>query len=98
MMCRTGRTTGTECGEVDLLYADETAWGSDGLIYSVSNMVEIDVCGAKGGDSGGPMYKNHRAYGIYSGEVDFGPAFCFEWYQGIRGAEKALKVSVLLAN
>lgn len=98
MMCRTGRTTGTECGEVDLLYADETAWGSDGLIYSVSNMVEIDVCGAKSGDSGGPMYKNHRAYGIYSGEVDFGPAFCFEWYQGIRGAETALKVSVVLAN
>lgn len=97
-LCRTGRTTGTECGEVDLLGTDQTAWGTDGKIYSVSNMGELDVCDAEGGDSGGPIFKNHRAYGLFSGSVDVGPAFCWSWYQGIRAAEEFLDVSVQLAD
>lgn len=97
ILCRTGRMTGTDCAEVSLLGADETAKGPNGLYYGVRNMGEVDACGAQGGDSGGPLYKKHRAYGIYSGRVNAGPAFCWEFYQGVRDAEKALGVKVLLA-
>ena len=96
-LCRTGGVTGSECGEVVLLGADESAHGPDGYMYVTHNMGEIDVCGADGGDSGGPIYKQHRAFGIYSGHVDVGPAFCWEFYQGIRDAEKVLNLKVLLA-
>src|SRR5262249_9437698 len=66
VLCRTGRTTGTECGEVSALNTDETALGPDGLVYMFHHMGNISVCGAAPGDSGGPLYKNHRAYGIFS--------------------------------
>ena len=95
ILCRTGRTTGTECGEVSNLGADETQI-FDGVLYYMRNMGELDVCGAESGDSGGPLYKRGRAFGIYSGGADAGPAYCFESYQGVRGAEKVMNVDVLL--
>jgi hypothetical protein len=96
-LCRTGATTGTECGEVSLLGADESAKGPDGYYYQAHNMGEVDVCASNGGDSGGPWYKRNRAFGIHSGAVDAGPAFCWEFYQGIRDAENLLGVDVMLA-
>jgi streptogrisin B len=95
-LCRTGRTTGTECGEVSSLGADETE-SANGVHYQLRNMGELDVCGSADGDSGGPLYKNSRAFGLLSASINVGPAYCFTTYQGIRGAENLLGVSVLLS-
>lgn len=95
-LCRTGAATGTECGQVDGLGADFTAKASDGYWYPSHNLGEIDVCDSDSGDSGGPLYKQHRAYGILSGDVSAGPAFCHEYYQGIRDTENVLGVDLLL--
>jgi len=94
VLCRTGMMTGTECGIVSELGADESSVGPDGKTYTFQDMGEINVCGAKNGDSGGPLYKAHRAYGILSSTLD-DP--CFEAYQGVHGAETALNVKVILA-
>jgi streptogrisin C len=94
VLCRTGQTTGTECGEVSDLGADESSTGPDGKAYTFHNMGEIDVCGSQDGDSGGPLYKTHRAYGIVS---SMGSGSCFEAYQGVRGAEGAMNVTVIVA-
>jgi hypothetical protein len=57
-------------------------------------MGELDVCDAQNGDSGGPLYKTHLAFGILSSTLN-DP--CFEAYQGVRGAEAALDVTVVVA-
>ena len=86
--------TGTECGGLSELDADESSVGPDGKTFTFRKMSEINVCGAKNGDSGGPLYKKHRAFGILSSTLD-DP--CFEAYQGVRGAETALNVKVIPA-
>jgi hypothetical protein len=93
VLCRTGGTTGTECGEVSELGVDESSVGPDGKTYAFHEMGKIDVCGAQGGDSGGPLYKAHRAFGILSGAN----SGCYETYQGVRAAEGALNITVILA-
>ena len=62
VLCRTGMMTGTECGDLSELDADETSVGPDGKTFTFRKMGEINVCGAKNGDSGGPLYKKHRAF------------------------------------
>ena len=57
--------TGTECGGLSELDADESSVGPDGKTFTFRKMGEINVCGAKNGDSGGPLYKKHRAFGIF---------------------------------
>ena len=58
-------------------------------------MGELDTCESEPGDSGGPLYKNKRPFGIHSatGYNDF--ADCDEYYQGIRGARNRLNVSLV---
>jgi hypothetical protein len=87
--------TGTECGTVSELSADETSVGPDGKILTFHKMGEIDVCGAKDGDGGGPIYKTHLAYGTLSSSRD---EPCVEVYQGVRGAEAPLNVTVVVAQ
>ena len=91
VLCRTGATTGTECGEVSDLGADESMAWPDGTTHTYHPMGNINVCGAKGGDSGGPYYKKHRAFGIHSGHND-----CYEIYKGVRQAEADWNVKVVL--
>jgi hypothetical protein len=97
VLCRTGRTTGTECGEVSDLGADDTFRGPGGILYTVKNMGELDMCGALPGDSGSPIYKSQRAYGMLSGGKSQKPIHCLEAYVGVRGAERALSFDLLLA-
>jgi hypothetical protein len=96
ILCRTGATTGTECGEVSDLGADESPDWPDGKNHPLHHMGNIDVCGAQGGDSGGPYYKTHRAFGIHSGHAE-GTFTCYEFYQGVRAAGNALNVTVNVA-
>ncbi len=94
ILCQTGRTTGTHCGEVDDL-GEEISPDLNGVAYTLKNMGELDPCEAEPGDSGGPLYKNKKAYGIHSavGFNDF--ADCDEYYQGIRGAQRTMNVSLV---
>jgi hypothetical protein len=88
ILCMTGRTTGTHCGEV--IYLGEEVNYGQGPVY---NLGVIDECISRKGDSGGPWYKKHRAYGIHSGSTR---SCDDEFYQGIRGAENDLNVDILL--
>jgi streptogrisin C len=97
LLCRTGASTGTECGFVSDLGVDVAGDNINNQIYWVRNMGELDVCGAKGGDSGGPIYKKHKAYGLMVSGVDAGILGCYEYYQGIRGAQNLLNVNVSLS-
>ena len=92
VLCRTGMKTGTECGTVIELGADESSVGPDGKTFTFHHMGRLDVCDTQNGDSGGPLYKTHLAFGIYSGTGD-----CYEVYQGVRAAESALNVKVIVA-
>jgi hypothetical protein len=57
-------------------------------------MGELEACDAKSGDSGGPLYKNKKAYGIHSSTG--GSIFdCDEFYQGIRTAQNSMKVDLI---
>jgi hypothetical protein len=92
VLCRTGMKTGTECGTVIELGADESSVGPDGKTFTFHHMGRLDVCDTQNGDSGGPLYKTHLAFGIHSSTGD-----CYEVYQGVRAAESALNVKVIAA-
>jgi hypothetical protein len=96
VLCRTGAWTGTHCAEVSALGADESVSTPLGT-FLLHNMGELDMCIAEDGDSGGPLYKKSRAFGMHSSSLHLAPFSCFESYQGIRGAEKALGVDLLLS-
>ncbi len=94
ILCMTGRTTGTHCGEVDDL-GEEVSGDYNGVSYTLKNLGELDPCEAEDGDSGGPLYKNKRAYGIFSGSGMNDFLDCDEYYQGIRQAQQTLNVSLV---
>jgi hypothetical protein len=62
----------------------------------VNNLVKVNICtkvkhgGLEGGSSGSPVYKNHRAYGIYGAGSD-----CEALYAGINRAGYVLHVHVV---
>lgn len=97
LLCRTGAATGTECGLVSDLGVDVAGDNLNNQIYWIRNAGELDVCGGKGGDSGGPIYKKHKAYGLMFSTTDAGILGCNEYYQGIRGAQNLLNVSLSLS-
>lgn len=96
LLCRTGAWTGTHCAEVSGLGTDHVVSTPVGN-FLLHNMGELDMCIAEGGDSGGPLYKKSRAFGMHSSSLHSAPISCFEVYQGIRGAQKALGVDLLLS-
>lgn len=93
-ICRTSGTkmdTGywSGCGEVTGL--DRTVTYDDGT--TVRHLGEACIDGSPLGSSGGPYFKHHDAYGIHSGAKNVG---CIVYYQGVRGAEDAMRVNILL--
>ena len=94
ILCMTGRATGTHCGEVDDL-GEEICTDLNGESYTLKNMGELDICEAQGGDSGGPLYKNKKAYGLHSSTGFEDLWDCDQFYQGIRGAQRRLNVSLV---
>ncbi|MBL8173250.1 MAG: trypsin-like serine protease [Bryobacterales bacterium] len=95
-VCRTGMTTGSECGEISLLNADNTG-ELNGVNYTVSGLTEVDMCAAAAGDSGGPYFKNKKAYGVQSGTQKFGTTSCFEVFQPIRVLKYVFDLDLVLA-
>jgi hypothetical protein len=84
-ICTTGAHYGrSDCGNVQYV----------GVVFSydhvtVGSLAEGNFCGVAG-DSGAPMYADHRAYGIHVA----GLSTCDSFYQGIHAAESILNVHV----
>lgn len=87
-VCITGGNYGaTDCGEVTEL--NVTVTYTDGT--TLKKMGKANYC-AIGGDSGGPVYASHKAFGIHSGGSSAG---CTSFYQGIKSAEDKMNVDVI---
>lgn len=95
LLCQTGASTGTACAEVSDLGADHVVSTPAGN-FLLKNLGELDMCGTTLGDSGAPIYKKNKAYGLHVGTAS-GTFTCHTMYQGIRGAENALNVDILLS-
>jgi hypothetical protein len=70
-LCKTGQTTGYQCGYVTSTNYNATYPGG----IPVKNMIKAGIYTCKG-DSGGPNYLNHTAYGVTSGMTDTISANC----------------------
>lgn len=93
-LCKTGMTTGTSCGKVEAI----------GVTVSYPSAVVKNLGRAKmhlcKGDSGGPLYVKHVAYGLVSGMMTYpGSTTCGGtiFYQGVKGAANAMNVNLLTA-
>jgi len=64
VVCKTGRTTGTNCGQI--LAYNVTVFYTGG--YLVFDLTDVNVC-ARPGDSGGPVFDGTVAQGIVSGSL-----------------------------
>jgi hypothetical protein len=86
-VCKSGRH-GTSCGRVfDLGYSYTEAGG-----YTYRYLARADYCW-RGGDSGGPIYAYHHAYGIHHGGV----ALCTGYIQSIVNAQDGMNVDIILS-
>lgn len=90
-VCKTGYATDTHCGTVTKLGV--TANYKEG---SVRGLAEANYC-ANRGDSGGPVYASHIAFGITSGFRQ-GASPCESLYQGVTRAQNLLNVDLALAR
>jgi streptogrisin C len=70
-LCKTGQTTGYQCGYVTSTNYNATYPGG----IPVKNMIKAGIYTCKG-DSGGPNYLSHSAYGVTSGMTDTINANC----------------------
>ncbi|GAA1866974.1 S1 family peptidase [Myceligenerans crystallogenes] len=89
-VCKTGATAETTCGRVDAV--DVTVDYTDGPV--VNHLAQANLC-SKSGDSGGPVFADHVAYGLVSGSRT---GTCVSFYQGVRGAENLMNVDVAFAG
>jgi hypothetical protein len=95
LLCMTGTWTLTRCAEVSDLGADHVFAVTGGTVL-LKNLGELDTCHTEPQDSGAPIYKKHKAFGIHLGSKH-SMFSCYTMYQGIRGAQNALNVDILLA-
>jgi hypothetical protein len=98
-ICMSGAVSGTTCGTVLALGQTETFAYPD-IFHSVTvkNLGEANFCTQKG-DSGGPVFASHTAYGLVSLNAIEDPLRpfekCISYYQGIRGAADAMNVDLV---
>ena len=85
-ICMGGGISGSTCGTVTALGLTETYGG-----VTVQNLGEANYC-AHNGDSGGPVFASHTAYGLDVAGSNSNS--CDNFYQGIRAAENAMNVNV----
>jgi streptogrisin C len=95
-LCKTGKTSGTSCGKVEAIGVTVN-YSSEGVTVHNLGRANIHICK---GDSGGPLYVKHVAYGLVSG-LRFYPGNnqCGDtlYYQGVKGAADAMNVVLLTA-
>lgn len=85
-VCMTGHVSGTRCGKV---FDTNQKITVDNLI--VKHAALVSMCGVERGDSGGPMYKGHRAMGIAISRRG-----CVAYMQGASRAQELLGFDILL--
>ncbi|HTT97801.1 MAG TPA: hypothetical protein VMF58_07095 [Rhizomicrobium sp.] len=91
-LCYTGGRTGTHCAEVSDLGSDFVTEENTVL----KNLGELDICESLPGDSGSPIYKAKKAHGLLIGGID-STFHCLTAFQGVRGAQAGLNISILLS-
>jgi hypothetical protein len=90
-VCKTGWALGyTSCGKVTGLDLTRRYCGS-GICVTVEHLGGASFC-TTGGDSGGPVFSGHVAYGIV---VAITSDNCHSLYQGVGAIETAMNVNVL---
>ena len=89
-VCMTGEASGTQCSTV---LETGVAMVVEGV--QLRTMVRAGICPING-DSGGPLYAQHKAYGIVSGFVG-GGANCWGFYTGASKILPQLNADVLLS-
>ena len=89
-ICTTGAKTGTRCGTVTGLNLTR-AYTVLGTKVTVEHLGGADICGDEG-DSGGPMFDGHVAYGIL---VAVRPVVCGAFYQGVSAIERDMNVNIV---
>lgn len=92
-----GAAHGSRCITVEKINATFKDKDSD---VKVKHVARARGCGVTKGDSGGPVYKKHLAYGMLVGMNNrrppiFGKTVCHVYYQGIGNAEELLGADVL---
>jgi streptogrisin B len=85
-VCHTGISSGTHCGTIQKLDVPITYDGKT----IVGHQVQTGMCG-KSGDSGGPVFANHKAFGTYSAT---GASSCVSYFEPIGQIESQLGVEV----
>ncbi len=91
-VCKSGAAYGkTTCGVVTGL--GKNIQNTDGTV--VDNLGEANFC-TTDGDSGGPVFAAHQAFGILVAANSRNS--CDSYYQGIIGAENAMNVNIVLAH
>jgi hypothetical protein len=91
-VCKSGAIYGkTTCGVVTRLGVQ--IQNGDGTV--VKNLGEANFC-TTNGDSGGPVFASHQAFGLVVA-VNLHNS-CDSFYQGIIGAENAMNVDIVLAH
>jgi Trypsin len=89
-ICMTGATSGTRCGKVTGLN-QTVPYTVAGITVTVEHLGRANVGGGLG-DSGGPMYDGHVAYGIW---VAFVPNTAVAYYQGVTAIERDMNVNIV---
>ena len=97
-VCETGATSHTICGTV-LRLGVSACEGPITKCTRVNNLGEASFCGGEG-DSGGPVYASHQAFGlVVIGAADLLLGYnCVTYYQGIIGAENTMNVNIVAAH
>lgn len=67
-ICKTGLVSDTQCGQINELGVDFEYDLGGGRIAKIANAGTANILNCNG-DSGGPLYKSNKAYGIVSGEI-----------------------------
>ena len=101
-VCKSGSTEGTACGELTQVnWTDGRGINGQGLVFFDKNEAGYYERGVCAGDSGGPVFVNHKAYGIvasYGPPATQEPGECTGAF-GYTGISYALdELNVNLAN
>lgn len=91
-ICKTGAVGGTQCGKV--VATGLTVTFPDPA-FPLTRTIDVGQLGQASfcvqlGDSGGPVFADHTAYGLVSGTG----GGCVSYYQGIQGAENLMRVDL----
>jgi hypothetical protein len=92
-VCKTGASFSsqlTDCGVVTAHDVTKTYTNPDGTRTTVTGLEQANFC-VSAGDSGGPVYASHIAYGLLSGVSG---SYCNVLFQSIRPAEIYMNVNV----